>query len=421
LNLFKIRLDITYMVKYDAWDTAIDLNDLLKSYIRIEQRQRDEPVTLDLPPPPEKPPVVEGSHPQQQRFFDPPLQHQRNVQAYYLLSRNGCEKLAILGCGELSFEKYALRDLADRGIRHIVSVDVDEKPLSSGLHYLGRYLDDQEHYTVKRTSEPIHVEVYKGDLLAPSPVLSNIDVAISTEVIEHMPLEKATELLKCVLDKIHPKLYILSTPNFEFNVVFNKQSSFRHDDHHFEFTRKQFKEWLSENVCTPYKYEVYYVGRLDGHEHLDGATQFAKIWREDGIASPAITENEGTYQKVGDFVYRTSYFRLVEAVVVGAFKKFIEAFPFDPAHQTSVGTLHFWRISIAKIMEFATNPTIEIDESDAMMMLTSLFNLTCYKSVDPETGNPAITLPNGTSKQAVLGAIARMFSDDSDGVPKRLD
>lgn len=132
--------------------------------------------------------------------------------------------------------------------------------------------------------------------------------------------------------KIKPQKFILSTPNFEYNVAFNKQTSFRHDDHHFEFTRAEFKEWydsfgylrlvfrlfnlyyrLNDNVHPPYSYNIVYVGQLDGNEQindtslilqcsgyqeLEGATQFAEITRDDGVSGTVITENEGKYEKV---------------------------------------------------------------------------------------------------------------------------
>ncbi|GMR35606.1 hypothetical protein PMAYCL1PPCAC_05801, partial [Pristionchus mayeri] len=410
LYFFKIRLHIDHWEKKWSWDTAIDLNDLLKSYVRIEQRQRDEPVALHLPPPPEKSPIVDGFRPHKQQFFFPPLQQKRNERAYDLLPTNGCEKLAILGCGELSFERYAPEQLADNGIRHVVSVDIEGMALSSGIESLSRYLSYHGSEIMAKCRKPVHFEIYKGDALTPSPVLSNVDVAISLEVIEHMPLAQATELLKCVLYKVRPKLFIISTPNFDYNKVLNVQTPFRHDEHHFEFTRIQFKEWLSANVVAPYKYEISFVGILNGHEHLGGATQFARIWREDGISGCVITEVEGTYQKVGDFVYRTSSFRLLEAVVVGAFRSFIEDFPFDPQHLTSDCILRFWRIPTRRILECRPNPTIEVDEYDAMVLLTALFDRLCGTSVDPVTRNPAISLPERADRQTVIDAIARMFS-----------
>lgn len=49
-------------------------------------------------------------------------------------------------------------------INHIVSVDIDEEPLSCGLKYMSRYLDHNEEYTLKRNYFPIHHEVFKGTI-----------------------------------------------------------------------------------------------------------------------------------------------------------------------------------------------------------------------------------------------------------------
>ncbi|KAF8356735.1 henn-1 [Pristionchus pacificus] len=394
------------MNKYSVWDTTLDLRDILRKYVEIENRQKASPVTLELPEPPEKPPRVDG---ERQRFFDPSLQQQRNIEAYEQIPRDKGAKLAILGCGELSFEKYAMKDLPSRGINHIVSVDIDEEPLSCGLKYMSRYLDHNEEYTLKRNYFPIHHEVFKGDIMTPTPVLSNVDIVISTEVIEHMPLEKATELLKCVLEKIKPQKFILSTPNFEYNVAFNKQTSFRHDDHHFEFTRAEFKEWLNDNVHPPYSYNIVYVGQLDGYQELEGATQFAEITRDDGVSGTVITENEGKYEKVADYIYRASYYRLFEAIVVGSFKEFLNHYPFDKQQLTSVGNLKFWRIPLSRILQYRARPTIEIEEEGAMLMITRLFSLVCYNSVDPETDRPAISISATTDKNEVIRTVSKTF------------
>eukprot|EP00080_Pristionchus_pacificus_P007812 PDM67832.1 hypothetical protein PRIPAC_45876 [Pristionchus pacificus] len=73
------------MNKYSVWDTTLDLRDILRKYVEIENRQKASPVTLELPEPPEKPPRVDG---ERQRFFDPSLQQQRNIEAYEQIPRD---------------------------------------------------------------------------------------------------------------------------------------------------------------------------------------------------------------------------------------------------------------------------------------------------------------------------------------------
>ncbi|GMT19382.1 hypothetical protein PFISCL1PPCAC_10679, partial [Pristionchus fissidentatus] len=410
------RVHITHMAAFINWDNTIDLNVLLQKYMEIERRQKDAPITLELPEVADREPepirIGVGGDPPPQRFFTPPLQVQRNSFMYDELRQISREttvkKIAILGCGELSFEKYSMSMIADAGVERIISIDVDETPLSKGVDRMSNFLYNMEETTHKRNALPVHIEVFKGNVSNPTPILSNLDVACSTEVIEHMPLEKATEMLRCVLEKIRPKAYIISTPNHEYNVVFNRNCGFRHDDHHFEFTREEFKNWLSDNVQAPYTYEIHFVGELMDYEHLSGATQFAVIRREGEESGNEIGDNEQPYEKVGDFVFRNSYYRLFESVVVGAFKKFIEAFHFDPQKQQAVGSLKFWRCSIESILQFRTEPTIEIGEEDSMLLLVRLFSL-CFKSMMPDTDRPAISLSASTTRESVLTAIGRIF------------
>jgi len=73
-----------------------------------------------------------------------------------------------------------------------------------------------------------------------------------------------------------PKIVVVSTPNNEFNIVFealnnhnvsyghlsaNEKFKFRHDDHKFEWNRKEFQDWC---VFLLDKYPDYEIIRLEG-------------------------------------------------------------------------------------------------------------------------------------------------------------
>lgn len=103
---------------------------------------------------------------------------------------------------------------------------------------------------------------------------SNEEVNILlTEVIEHNPKEEADILIKKALSYNFNKL-IITTPNVEFNRFYNMDSEFRHDDHQFELTRKEFEE-LIEN-CIPdiegeFKVEFFQLGdNLNGIQPTQG-------------------------------------------------------------------------------------------------------------------------------------------------------
>lgn len=70
-------------------------------------------------------------------------------------------------------------------------------------------------------------------------------VALVVEVIEHMPLEAAGILLGQILQDPHCKMLILTTPNKDFNKYYNfDDEDVRHDDHCFEFTEQEFREFV---------------------------------------------------------------------------------------------------------------------------------------------------------------------------------
>jgi hypothetical protein len=82
---------------------------------------------------------------------------------------------------------------------------------------------------------------------------------VSSEVIEHLDPPDLELYWEIHLGLLLPKMLIVTTPNREFNVIFDtveelsgiKRESFmregidyrlRHDDHRFEYTRQEFED-----------------------------------------------------------------------------------------------------------------------------------------------------------------------------------
>lgn len=61
--------------------------------------------------------------------------------------------------------------------------------------------------------------------------------------IEHLHDHVLSRVPFNIFGYIRPKLVIVTTPNAEFNVLFPDFNRFRHPDHKFEWTRKQFEDW----------------------------------------------------------------------------------------------------------------------------------------------------------------------------------
>lgn len=94
---------------------------------------------------------------------------------------------------------------------------------------------------------------------------------------------------------MQPKLAIFSTPNSEFNIMFEPllENGFRHYDHKFEWTRKEFETW-AHDICKKYtNYSVSFMGvgkPLPQYKKLGHSTQIAIFARNDMIDKPLSCE-----------------------------------------------------------------------------------------------------------------------------------
>lgn len=76
------------------------------------------------------------------------------------------------------------------------------------------------------------------------------------EVIEHMPLDKAKELIIETATLPNLKKLIITTPDRDFNKNY-LISGFRHDDHHYELTFSEFKDLI--NSLIPQGFNISYI------------------------------------------------------------------------------------------------------------------------------------------------------------------
>ena len=81
--------------------------------------------------------------------------------------------------------------------------------------------------------------------------------------IEHLHPDVLEKFPETVFGHMKPKIVIITTPNREYNVLFeNFEGPFRHWDHKFEWTRSEFQNWVQ--TCIIDKYPDYIVERFDG-------------------------------------------------------------------------------------------------------------------------------------------------------------
>lgn len=63
--------------------------------------------------------------------------------------------------------------------------------------------------------------------------------------IEHLEMDIVQKLEETIFGFIEPEIAIFTTPNSDFNVLLKglEEGKFRHYDHKFEWSRREFKDW----------------------------------------------------------------------------------------------------------------------------------------------------------------------------------
>jgi 3' terminal RNA ribose 2'-O-methyltransferase Hen1 len=89
------------------------------------------------------------------------------------------------------------------------------------------------------------IKLFQGALTYKDKRLEGYDAAAIVEVIEHLDESRLLSFERVVFEFAQPKTIVLTTPNGEYNVLFESMEagSMRHTDHRFEWTREQFECW----------------------------------------------------------------------------------------------------------------------------------------------------------------------------------
>ncbi|MCG2968860.1 hypothetical protein KZ292_26830, partial [Escherichia coli] len=73
--------------------------------------------------------------------------------------------------------------------------------------------------------------------------LQGADVIILCEVIEHINEERLPGIMNTIFTFSQPKSLIVTTPNQEYNAVYQMNETMRNADHRFEWNRREFASW----------------------------------------------------------------------------------------------------------------------------------------------------------------------------------
>ncbi|MGG5314553.1 class I SAM-dependent methyltransferase [Enterococcus sp. AZ072] len=143
--------------------------------------------------------------------------------------------------------------------------------------YIGIDIDPDVLAYAKERSERMeltNIQLFAS--LEEADVPASMDILLM-EVIEHMSKDEAKKLLQKLLQLPFHQL-ILSTPNKDFNSFYGLSADRkRHEDHQFEFTEVEFKQWLTEIVGNTDTLEFFTTG-----DQVNGiaTTQGARIKKE---------------------------------------------------------------------------------------------------------------------------------------------
>lgn len=172
------------------------------------------------------------------------LHEQRHGVVIATLEARGARRVVDLGCGEGKL----VRELLTRpSFEKIVGLDVSHRALEIAARRLR--LDRLPPQKRER------IELLHGSLLYRDARIEGFDAAILCEVIEHLDEPRLEAMLGVVFGAARPKIVIVTTPNSEYNVMWERLSagSMRHGDHRFEWDRDQFLAW-TVRVCERFGY-----------------------------------------------------------------------------------------------------------------------------------------------------------------------
>ncbi|WP_456820606.1 3' terminal RNA ribose 2'-O-methyltransferase Hen1 [Cellulomonas sp. URHB0016] len=178
-----------------------------------------------------------------------PLAAQRLDAVVAALHASGARSVVDLGCGE-GVLLSAL--LADARFERLLGVDVSHRALQLAARRL--HLDTLPDRLRQR------VDLAQSSVTYADARVARFDAAVLMEVVEHVDLSRLGALERAVLGSAAPGTLVVTTPNAEHNVRYERLSAgdFRHADHRFEWTRAQFQEWAGA-AAERYGYAVRFA------------------------------------------------------------------------------------------------------------------------------------------------------------------
>ncbi|MBD0402522.1 3' terminal RNA ribose 2'-O-methyltransferase Hen1 [Flammeovirga sp. EKP202] len=165
------------------------------------------------------------------------------------LLASGAKNVIDLGCGEGKLIRMLIKE---KQLEKIVGMDVSYQDLTKCRERL--------HWEEMAPKQKERIDLFQGALTYQDDRLAGFDAATIVEVIEHMDESRLQSFERVVFEFAKPKTVFLTTPNGEYNVLYEsmEENTMRHTDHRFEWTRAEFETWANK-VAETYNYTVSFL------------------------------------------------------------------------------------------------------------------------------------------------------------------
>lgn len=201
-----------------------------------------------------------------------PLNTQRHDAVHQVLLDLGARSVIDLGCGPGQFLARLVKTPA---FTRVAGSDVSTRSLQQAARRLR--LDRMSDRQAER------VTLFQGALTYEDERYAGYDAAVLMEVVEHVDPPRLAALEHVVFGTAKPGAVLVTTPNSDYNELYEGLVGMRHPDHRFEWTRAEFASW-SDRVAASYGYAVEQRGVGEVDEALGAPTQLAIFTRQEGTA-----------------------------------------------------------------------------------------------------------------------------------------
>ncbi len=193
------------------------------------------------------------------------LNDQRHGSVLAALKASGARSVLDLGCSEGKFLK---RLLEERQFERIIGMDVSVLALQRVAKRI--------NYDRLPPMQRERIQLLHGSLIYRDKRIAGFDAAAIIEVIEHLDSPRLWALERVLFEFARPKTVVVTTPNREYNVVWESlpAGQFRHSDHRFEWARVEFEAWANR-IADRFGYSVRFLAVGPTAEGVGSPTQMA--------------------------------------------------------------------------------------------------------------------------------------------------